>query len=262
MMNSWGGVPDASEGFVQDLEQVHSRLLEILQGTDWPNAAIIMAASLLQAMDNIQHEGERALNDSRAAQAAAEALMKQSQGIQDDTTLLVNDLRAAAADSALSETAGYYRGEAERHSLIAKRFMWAIGISASLLILGTVGFLIIAPPTIDRALSATTQVVDFVRGALGRLTILSALGFAVSFCVRNYRINKHLETVNRSRYNALMTAQRFMASVEDRVRPIVAAELVKAIFASGSSGYLDSGGDTMIIESPSALLSSVSKEKK
>jgi hypothetical protein len=261
-MNAWGGLDNESEEFTQGLERVHSRLLAILQGTDWPNAAIIMAASLLQAMDNIQREGARTVDNSRAAQAAAKALMEQSQEIQNNTAQLVNDLRAAAADSALSDTAGYYRGEAERHQSIARRFMWAVGISAFLLVLGTVGFLIIAPPVIDQALSATTQVIDFVRGALGRLTILSVLGFVVGFCVRNYRINKHLETVNRSRYNALMTAQRFMASVEDTVRPIVAGELVKAIFASGTSGYLDSAGETTIIESPSAMLASVSKVAK
>jgi hypothetical protein len=247
--------------------------MAILQGCDWPNAALMMTASLLRAMDQLQLDGALALNRSRKVQETSETLMKQfreaSESIMEqfqtakaETVQLTSDLRAAAGDSALISTADYYRMEAERHQSTSMRFLWAVAVTALLLVAGTAVFLIIVPPVVGRSLSATTQVIDFVRGALGRLTILSALGFAVGFCVRNYRINKHLETVNKSRYNALMTAQRFMMSVDDQVRPIVAAELVKAIFVSGSSGYLDSMGETTIIESPSAVLAAVSKAAK
>jgi hypothetical protein len=218
--------------------------------------------SLLQTMDRIQAEALQTSARSRRVQETSKGLMEQFQVAQADAVKLVSDLRAAASDSAVSETAGYYRLEAERHSLIARKFLWSIAVTASLFVLGTVMLLIIAPPAIDQTVSATTQTIDFLRGALGRLTILSVLGFGLGFCVRNYRVNKHLETVNRSRYNALMTAQRFMASVDEQVRPIVATELVKAIFVSGASGYLDPTGDMTIVENPSALLASISKATK
>lgn len=73
----------------------------------------------------------------------------------------------------------------------------------------------------------------------GRRVDLGVATAAVVFCTRNYRVNKHLESLDRTRFIVLETASLFVDGVStDEARTIVTAELVRAVFASGDTGYI------------------------
>lgn len=192
-------------------------------------------------------EAVKLLEDARVAETAHREMLER--------------LQKTAAESAAGELATFYKSEADRHRTVALRFLLGMG-AAALVLAVTAGLtLLAAPPRVPSTGSATVQAIEFVRAALGRITILSVVAYVISFCGRNYRVNKHLETVNRTRYNALMTAQRFIEASDPETRTIVVSELVKAVFGSGDSGYIDGTSDTTVIESPAGLVTALLASK-
>lgn len=192
---------------------------------------------------------------------AASKLLEDAGAAQATHRQMLEQLQRTAAESAAGELAAFYKTEGARHAKISTRFFWGIGAFSLVLAATAILTFLVAPPHLQVSASGTEQVVEFARAALGRIAVLSLVTFAISFCARNYRVNKHLETLNRTRYNALMTAQRFIESAEPDTRTIIVSELVKAIFGSGDSGYIDSANDSMVIESPAGLVTALLASK-
>jgi hypothetical protein len=239
--NIYGGITDASDECLTALSIAAYELTKIARPLGGPDRTILVR--ILGAGEALHDRAERALVVANETQNKAEEL--------------ILDLRAAGAESALHETSAYYLNQARMHERVSRYFLWSILALSTLLGFGGFALLLLYPPGVDAAETSTMQMIEFIRSALGRLVVLSAIGFGAAFSVRNYRANKHLETVNRTRYNALMTAQRFMVSVDDQVRSLVAAEVVRAVFAGGSSGFLDISDDSKGGESASALLTAL-----
>lgn len=124
----------------------------------------------------------------------------------------------------------------------------------------TLWFLFWWPP--DYAADNTAeQWLEVARGTVARLALLAIVGFAVAFCVRNYRVNMHLEVLNKRRENALNTFGLMQASVtSENARNIVVGELVRAVFTSEETGHLTAATERTDIESPggAGMLSAVS----
>lgn len=176
----------------------------------------------------------------------------------------IQALAQSSASTAASDLSGFYRQQANKHETAAKRFFWAAVASAGLLTVLTVWFLFVSPPEYD-ADQTSQQWIEVARHTVARLALLSIAGFAVAFCVRNYRVNMHLEVLNKRRENALNTFGLMQASVtSDDARNIVVGELVRAVFMSEETGYLSIQADRTIIESPGAagMFSAVSAASK
>jgi hypothetical protein len=73
---------------------------------------------------------------------------------------------------------------------------------------------------------------------ISKLLVLSALSFIVFWCARNYRCQKHNETLNRHRANALMTFRTFVeGTADDRVRDAILLQAAQAAFSGRPTGY-------------------------
>lgn len=165
-------------------------------------------------------------------------------------------LRSGSVSRASSGLSKFYKTEADAHRSTATHFLWGAVASAAVLTAGIIVLFIASPPEYTNN-DATEQVIEFVRGTTSRVLLLSIAGFVLAFCVRNYRVNKHLETLNKRRYNALETFGLFQAGVStDEARNIIVAELVRAVFAHEDTGYL-TGNDRTIVESPGGMLPAV-----
>lgn len=159
-------------------------------------------------------------------------------------------LAQTSATVASVELSTYYQEQAKGHAGSATTFFRAGAVAATLLTGLTVWFFFWSPPdfTADRT---AEQWIEVTRETVARLVLLSIAGFAVAFCVRNYRVNMHLEVLNKRRENALNTFGLLQASVtSEDARNIVVSELVRAVFTSEETGYLSSETERTVIESP------------
>ncbi|MTD53866.1 hypothetical protein [Amycolatopsis pithecellobii] len=142
---------------------------------------------------------------------------------------------------------------ANSHKTTAFRYLIAAGCLAIALVAAIVIAFYVSPPSITPS-STSSNLASFIRDALARVLALLVVTAAVTFCTKNYRINKHLEVVNRTRYNALETASLYVVGVTDDARNIVVSELVRSVFSPGDTGYMNSDKEQTIIENPGSLV--------
>ena len=72
-----------------------------------------------------------------------------------------------------------------------------------------------------------------------RIVILGLLFTGTIWCGRMYKTNKHQESINKHRANALQTFQAFVeATIDPAVRDAVLMETTRSIFTITPSGYL------------------------
>jgi hypothetical protein len=181
-------------------------------------------------------EVQQALNNLVATQA--ESVKQQSA------------LAQSSAGTAASDLSEYYKAQAGGHAKTAKQFLYATAGAALLLAVLTVCFLFVKPPDYTSDKTAD-QWIEVTRNAVARLALLSIVGFGVAFCARNYRVNMHLEVLNKRRENALNTFGLMQAGVvSDEARNIVVGELVRAVFTSEETGYLSTDSERTVIEAP------------
>jgi len=73
---------------------------------------------------------------------------------------------------------------------------------------------------------------------VAKLLVLSTLSFVVLWCARNYRSQKHNETLNKHRANALMTFRAFVeGTLGDRVKDAILLQAAQAAFSGRPTGF-------------------------
>ena len=87
---------------------------------------------------------------------------------------------------------------------------------------------------------APEKTLELLQYTTTRVVILGLLFTGTIWCGRIYRTNKHQQSVNKHRANALQTFQAFVEATSDpAVRDAVLLETTRSIFAITASGYLD-----------------------
>lgn len=100
------------------------------------------------------------------------------------------------------------------------------------LVVGAAGYYhLLHPPTSDASWN--------VQLAVSQLSMLSLLFFLVVFSGRNYRTNRHLQSVYEHRTNALGTFSAFVkAAGDDDIKNAVLLQTTQAIFTHQATGFL------------------------
>lgn len=92
---------------------------------------------------------------------------------------------------------------------------------------------------------------------LVKVVLLAGIFYVVSVCVKNYKINRHLEVVNKHRVTALSTFRSFVeAAGDDETKKQILLETTKTIFAPVATGYVTDESDNpenRLIQIASAL---------
>ncbi|WP_426566347.1 hypothetical protein ACPPVT_07325 [Angustibacter sp. McL0619] len=198
--------------------------------------------------------------EMRQVLASAAAMLVSLHQDQEELAKQRTALAQNSAATASEDLAGFYKAQAQGHATSARTFLVAGAVAAIVLTALTVIFLFVAPPDYT-ATDTSEQWIEVARNTVGRLALLSIAGFAVAFCARNYRVNMHLEVLNKRRENALNTFGLMQAAVvSDAARDVVVAELVRAVFTSEETGYLGADTERTVIEQPggAGMLSAVS----
>lgn len=170
-----------------------------------------------------------------------------------EATATVDELRTQAVKTAASRVSGYYKTAEKSHRDTARNYLIAAGLLSTILIFAV---LLIFRQSTNSA--PGTDVAGAIKDLAARILVLLVLTAAVAFSARNYRINKHLEVLNHTRYNALETFQLFISGVTEDARNIVVSELVRAVFNPGDTGYMNTDREQMIVDNPGSALAFLS----
>jgi uncharacterized membrane protein len=84
----------------------------------------------------------------------------------------------------------------------------------------------------------------YVSNIILKLTMISITIFFISFCFKQYSVNRHLSTINKHRANAFGSYKLFEALAKDGPeKNVLLHQLAKAIYEQTSTGFInDKGG--------------------
>jgi hypothetical protein len=160
----------------------------------------------------------------------------------------LDQARADAGESAGEELAEVFSSRANCHKNTAERWLVALVLSGPL----AVGFAVLTFFWL-RPDQGSNDPHDFAGIGLA-IFILGVLAFGIRICAQNYRVNRHLEAVARSRASAISTFQRLAASASDpEIRSAVTLTLAQSIFATEDTGLVDGSGDHVTLVERAAV---------
>ncbi len=188
----------------------------------------------VSGLEEGKEQVERLRSDTSNLNAEVEKLKHDLESSQEAVT----QARAAAGESASEEQEAVFKDRAKDYEEVATKWLWALIISVPIAAgLALVTFLALRPD------SGSKDVHDFAGLGFG-LFVLGLLAFGIRICAQNFRVNRHLATVARSKQASISTFQRMVASVsDDELRSAVTLTLVQAIFAVEETGLVDGSGD-------------------
>ena len=169
--------------------------------------------------------------------------------LEEQASSLVEKIKDLSGELGAAQLASHYEKQAKDHREASNLFI-AFTVLAAGALIGIGLWMFSSVPK-----RSTTDWSQLVPELTIRLFVLGVIGYAVSFCSKSYRANKHLQYSNEHRRNALKTYILFRESTSDPdVQNIITTELVKAVFSHEETGFLDKSGEKTIIEEQSNLL--------
>ncbi len=192
----------------------------------------------------LQYEQERAIADLTASvqEAVAKADAAAASIVQKDEIAA-----EALGDIGVSRHAKEFKDVQDEHAKAAQNWFWGSG--AVIAVTSLVAVLLYELIPIEGSWDSPVN----VHRVLLKIAVLTTLFYLISQCVKNYRVNRHLEVVNRHRATALRTFRTFVenAKGDTETRQAILLETTKTIFAPVSTGYVESeddGPNSRIIE--------------
>ena len=190
-----------------------------------------LAFTATQATDYAKIERE-AKGYHTTMKAEADALAKFIANARSDAERALAAVKEQAAEAGVSTNAQIFVREAEKHEKSARAWLKGTIATASVTLIAAIAFLVTAFVYRPADLGAAVQYV------VAKLLVLSTLSFAVFWCARHYRSQKHNETLNKHRANALMTFRAFVEGTSDeRVKDAILLQASQAAFSGRPTGF-------------------------
>ncbi|HKY87251.1 MAG TPA: hypothetical protein VJL90_10865, partial [Pseudorhodoplanes sp.] len=178
-----------------------------------------------------------------AVDSVLESMKKQ----QEEATATLSSIKKAAAGSGVAQEAVYFALEAGEHKKAATWWASATALFAAGAAIwgGLVLWIIPVPKNADPA--------ELVQHTVGKVIVFTALYYALLWCAKNYRANRHNYVVNKQKQNSLSTFESFVRGADQdvAVKNAVLLQATTAIFSSIGSGYVGKEGDS---ESPNKVI--------
>ena len=147
-------------------------------------------------------------------------------------------VRGQAAEAGVANQSQIFSRAADRHSAFSKAWFKGTVVSALATLVTAVAFLGAA---IQYTPANTAEAIQYV---FAKVVVLSALSFAVFWSARNYRAERHNETINRHRADALLTFRAFVeGGVDVAIRDAVLLQAANAAFCGRPTGFDGGDGD-------------------
>lgn len=155
----------------------------------------------------------------------ANVIVNEIEKKREETERVIDNIRAAAAETGVVQEATHFKDEADTHYGAAAIWLTITAISTGVLLL------FVCFGSSGSELGAIFK----------RLSIIVALAAIALFCARNYASSKHNEVVNRHRQNSLLSFNAMVdAAKTDGARDIVLQQMSTAILNPQDTGYTKS----------------------
>jgi hypothetical protein len=159
----------------------------------------------------------------------------------------LDEVRKAAGEAGVSQTAVHFKNEAEEHLSTAKIWLTVlITITIVLFLFSIFGSQVLSvtgTPEPSSGADYFMQVGYLAKKAL----IVFCLIFALIWAARNYGAARHNYVVNKHRNNALGSFQAFVASTSDEsTKNAVLIQATQSIFSPQPSGFIKTDGENSV----------------
>ena len=176
-------------------------------------------------------------------------LLKSSEQYVTDSKSILNELKKKVSETPISDYAQVFEKEHTENKKIADRFLYCgIGVS----------FLFILSIILFSAFGWFEIVVRNEAGKLlyynfsnlfTKVVLVAIQVFFISFCFKQYNVNKHLATLNKHRQNALNSYKLFQASIignDNGSHNALMLQVAKSIYEHPqSTGFLNENSQQM-----------------
>lgn len=232
----------------ENIREEHTTLLkEIHQFSDGVKNSLLQVAAYLSSrtVEQLKDEFENTVTNAeekfnKAISGETERLQEineEAQQKEEERQKTFNKLERDVEDlirkKSISSYEKIFADQAEEHRMGAR--IWLIVTS-----LLTLGFSLIFWWFIKDLAPAGSQLVVILQNLVAKGFFLSLIYLLLNRSIKNYTAEKHLQTVNRHRQNALATFEEFekAAGKNQETRDAVLLACTDAIFDANQSGYL------------------------
>ena len=197
----------------------------------------LIAYSLHRAADF-----QRLDSDARATlqsiQDRANQLTLELEGAKGEAARILDEVRAIAAETGVSQQASYFRDAANIHNEQAA--VWRKRVVT--LACATAAFAVASMVIHKLPFLRPESVYDTVQIAISKILIFAVLSYVLYLAARNFLSHTHNEIVNRHRQQALQTYQALVdAAAQSANRDIILNHAAACIFGPQSTGYSSDG---------------------
>ena len=164
--------------------------------------------------------------------SAHETMLKQMANDREEVSAAVNAVKAQAADLGVTSNAQIFVLTAHGHQTAAARWKAATLWSSAATLLVAVLSVGMAIGYVPATIAGSVQLV------VSKLIVLSTLSLFSVWCASNYRSERHNETLNGHRANALKTFQTFVEGGQDpRIKDAILMHAAQSVFCTRSTGF-------------------------
>lgn len=161
----------------------------------------------------------------------------------DESESILNELKKKTSNQTVSDYAIVFKNEASKYNTLSEKWIKAgiiLSITFVILIIA-VSFFKILPTEV---LKENGELLRYnFSNLFTKIIIIAVLIFLMSFSFKQYNINKHLQTLNTHRQNALNSYQLFTKSIvgdDANSRNALMIQVAKAIYEhTQSTGFLN-----------------------
>ena len=214
---------DVCNGLIQEIANSYDHVMNPL--------LVPLAFTATQATDyaRIEREAKGYLTTVKEEMNKLDRFIADAQKKSSDALAVI---QRQAAEGGVSTNAGIFLDDAKAHGASAESWRTATIWSA-------VGTFVAACFSLGVVFwwqpENTAATIQYV---VAKLIVLSTLSFVVFWCARNYKSQKHNETLNKHRANALMTFRSFVEGTsDDRVKDAILLQASQAAFTSRPTGF-------------------------
>lgn len=190
--------------------------------------------------------------------------VKELEQVVKDANTIIARLNQESGKIAVKDYAAIFEDQSKKHSWFEFSGGWTkdikirAGAAQIWLISGILGSLLLVFlfTIIDKFLNVNgaSWTPENVTHLIGRFVLVSLLIFLISFSFKQYRINKHLHTLNTHRSNTLKSFE-YLTKAPDKLEPAsynaILMKVAESIYESGNTGYINSSESH--VEMPSII---------
>jgi hypothetical protein len=224
---------DVCKALIVSIQNAYDTIMEPL--------TLPLAFTATQATDYAKIERE-AKGYHSTMKAEADRFVSMIETYRKDAEKALSAVKEQAAEAGVSTNAQIFLGDSTAHSKVAEKWLIATIIVSSITLLVASGFVVLS---FFYSPSTTSGAIQYV---VSKIILLSTLSFSIYWCAQNYKSQKHNETSNKHRANALMTFRAFVEGADDsRIKDAVLMYAAQAAFSNRQTGYDGHGDDTPAI---------------